>query len=58
MSASTSGSLFVFPGILGRSFNLPPEQIAYFYGMTLLVCGFVTILQSALLLRLAIIQGP
>jgi len=53
MSASTSGSLFVFPGILGRSFNLPPEQIAYLYGMTFLVCGFVT-----MLLRLPIIRGP
>jgi xanthine/uracil permease len=50
--------MFVFPGILGRSFNLPPEQIAYPYGMTFLVCGFVTILQSALLLRLPIVQGP
>jgi xanthine/uracil permease len=50
--------MFVFPGILGRSFNLPPEQIAYLYGMTFLVYGFVTILQSALLLRLPIIQGP
>ena len=50
--------MFVFPGILGRSFNLPPEQIDYLYGMTFLVCGFVTILQSALLLRLPIIQGP
>src|SRR5580704_13421283 len=50
--------MFVFPGILGRSFNLPPEQIAYLYGMTFLVCGFVTILQSTLLLRLPITQGP
>ena len=50
--------MFVFPGILGRSFNLPSEQIAYLYGMTFLVCGFVTILQSTLLLRLPIIQGP
>jgi xanthine/uracil permease len=50
--------MFVFPGILGRSFNLAPEQIAYLYGMTFLVCGLVTILQSTLLLRLPIIQGP
>lgn len=50
--------MFVFPGILGRSFNLAPEQIAYLYGMTFLVSGFVTILQSTLLLRLPIIQGP
>src|SRR6201996_7984929 len=50
--------MFVFPGILGRSFNLKPEQIAYLYGMTFLVSCVVTILQSALLLRLPIIQGP
>jgi xanthine/uracil permease len=50
--------MFVFPGILGHSFNLAPGQIAYLYGMTFVVCGFVTILQSALLLRLPIVQGP
>ena len=50
--------MFVFPGILGHAFHLAPEQIAYLYGMTFLVCGFVTILQSALLLRLPIVQGP
>jgi xanthine/uracil permease len=50
--------MFVFPGLLGRSFGLPPEQIAYLYGMTFAVCGFTTILQSILLLRLPIIQGP
>ncbi len=50
--------MFVFPGILGRSFNLTPSQIAYLYGMTFMVCGIVTILQSAFLLRLPIIQGP
>jgi len=50
--------MFVFPGLLGRSFNLPPERIAYLYGMTFAVCGVITILQSVLLLRLPIIQGP
>jgi xanthine/uracil permease len=50
--------MFVFPGILGRAFNLAPEQIAYLYGMTFLVCGIATILQSVLLLRLPIVQGP
>jgi xanthine/uracil permease len=50
--------MFVFPGILGHSFNLAPQQIAYLYGMTFVICGFVTILQSALLLRLPIVQGP
>ena len=50
--------MFVFPGILGRSFHLVPAQIAYLYGMTFAVCGVVTILQSTLLLRLPVIQGP
>ena len=34
------------------------EQIAYLYGMTFATCGFITILQSVLLLRLPIVQGP
>jgi xanthine/uracil permease len=50
--------MFVFPGLLGRSFSLPPEQIAYLYGMTFISCGIITILQSVLLLRLPIAQGP
>jgi xanthine/uracil permease len=50
--------MFVLPGLLGRSFNLPAEQIAYLYGMTFVICGLVTILQSVWLLRLPIIQGP
>jgi len=50
--------MFVFPGLLGRSFHLPAEQIAYLYGMTFAVCGVITILQSVFLLRLPIIQGP
>jgi len=50
--------MFVFPGLLGRSFQLPPEQIAYLYGMSFIVCGIITILQSVLLLRLPIAQGP
>ena len=50
--------MFVFPGLLGRSFHLPSEQIAYLYGMTFAVCGVITVLQSVLLLRLPIVQGP
>lgn len=50
--------MFVFPGLLGRSFNLAPEQIAYLYGMTFATCGLITILQSVWLLRLPIVQGP
>jgi xanthine/uracil permease len=50
--------MFVFPGLLGRSFNLGPEQVAYLYGMTFATCGLITILQSVWLLRLPIVQGP
>ncbi|MGY6125553.1 uracil-xanthine permease family protein [Paraburkholderia strydomiana] len=50
--------MFVFPGILGRAFHLADEQIAYLYGMTFIACGIITILQSVLLLRLPIVQGP
>ncbi|WP_244146035.1 uracil-xanthine permease family protein [Paraburkholderia caledonica] len=50
--------MFVFPGILGRAFHLADEQIAYLYGMTFVACGIITILQSVLLLRLPIVQGP
>jgi xanthine/uracil permease len=50
--------MFVFPGILGRAYGLPAEQIAYLYGVTFMVCGLITIFQSVLLLRLPIIQGP
>lgn len=50
--------MFVFPGILGRSFHLSPEQIAYLYGVTFATCGVITILQSVWLLRLPIVQGP
>jgi xanthine/uracil permease len=50
--------IFVFPGLLGRSFNLPPEKIAYLYGMTFVTSGLTTCLQSVGLLRMPIVQGP
>lgn len=50
--------MFVFPGIIGRSFHLAPQQIAYLYGMTFVVCGLVTILQSTTPVRLPVVQGP
>lgn len=49
--------MFVFPGLLGRSFNLTPDRIAYLYGMTFVVCGVITVLQSVWLLRLPVVQG-
>ena len=50
--------MFVFPGILGRAFGLPADRIAYVYGMTFVVCGITTVVQSLGLLRLPIAQGP
>ena len=51
--------MFVFPGILGRAFALAPDQIAYLYGMTFIVCGLTTMLQSVLPLRLPVTcRGP
>jgi xanthine/uracil permease len=50
--------MFVFPALLGYTFHLPSEQIAYVYGMTFAASGVCTILQSAFLLRLPVVQGP
>ena len=50
--------MFVFPGIFGRVFQLPVEQIAYLYGMTFLVSGLITLFQGIGFLRLPIVQGP
>lgn len=50
--------MFVFPGIFGRVFHMQPQEIAYLYGMTFIVCGIITILQSFWLLRLPVVQGP
>jgi xanthine/uracil permease len=50
--------MFVFPGLFGRAFNLPIDQIAYLYGMTFIVSGITTALQGVFLLRLPIMQGP
>ena len=50
--------MFVFPGLFGRAFQMPPEQIAYLYGMVFLVSGITTCFQSVGLLRLPIVQGP
>lgn len=50
--------MFVFPGIFGRAFHMPVEQIAYLYGMIFLVSGLITVFQGFGLLRLPIVQGP
>jgi xanthine/uracil permease len=50
--------MFVFPGIFGRAFQMPVDQIAYLYGMIFLVSGLITVFQGFGLLRLPIVQGP
>jgi xanthine/uracil permease len=50
--------MFVFPGIFGRAFQMPLDQIAYVFGMTFVVSGLITVFQSILFLRLPIVQGP
>ena len=50
--------MLVFPGILGRSFQLSPADTAYLYGAVFLTCGIITLFQSVVLLRLPIVQGP
>lgn len=50
--------MFVFPALIGMAFKLAPSDVAYIYGMTFIACGVSTILQSMLLLRLPIVQGP
>jgi xanthine/uracil permease len=50
--------MFVFPGLFGRVFQLPVDQIAYLYGMVFLVSGLITVFQGFGFLRLPIVQGP
>jgi xanthine/uracil permease len=50
--------LLIFPALLGVAFKLTPTDTAYLYGVTFMTSGLVVILQSVLLLRLPIIQGP
>lgn len=50
--------MFIFPALLGLAYHLPPADIGYLYGVTFVTSGLVTILQSIILLRLPIIQGP
>jgi len=50
--------LLIFPALIGTAFKLPHSDIAYLYGVTFMTSGLVVILQSVLLLRLPIVQGP
>jgi len=50
--------LLIFPALIGTAFKLSTTDTAYLYGVTFMTSGLVVILQSVLLLRLPIIQGP
>jgi xanthine/uracil permease len=50
--------LLIFPALIGTAFHLTTADTAYLYGVTFMTSGLVVILQSVLLLRLPIIQGP
>ncbi|HEX6452928.1 MAG TPA: solute carrier family 23 protein [Trebonia sp.] len=44
--------------MVGKSFGLPPHQVAYLYGITFITSGVVVILQAVGLLRLPVVQAP
>ncbi|TPG39605.1 hypothetical protein EAH79_12865 [Sphingomonas koreensis] len=50
--------VFVFPGIMGRSFDLPAETVAYLYGATFIGCGITTMLIAGLFGRMPLVAGP
>jgi len=50
--------IFVFPGLMGRSFNLPPDTVAYLYGVTFIGCGLTTLLMAAFFGRMPLVAGP
>jgi xanthine/uracil permease len=50
--------LLIFPALIRTTFHLSSHDTAYLYGITFMTSGLVVILQSVLLLRLPIIQGP
>jgi xanthine/uracil permease len=50
--------LLLFPALVGKSFGLPPHQVAYLYGITFITSGVVVVLQAVGLLRLPVVQAP
>jgi xanthine/uracil permease len=49
---------FVFPGIMGRSFDLPLDTVAYLYGVSFIGCGVTSILISTFFGRMPLVAGP
>jgi xanthine/uracil permease len=50
--------IFVFPGIMGKSFDLPLNTVAGLYGATFIGCGITTLLIAALFGRMPLVAGP
>lgn len=50
--------IFVFPGIMGKSFNLPIGTVADLYSATFIGCGLTTILIAGLFGRAPLVAGP
>jgi xanthine/uracil permease len=50
--------IFVFPGIMGKSFNLPVGTVADLYSATFIGCGLTTILMAGLFGRAPLVAGP
>jgi xanthine/uracil permease len=49
---------FVFPGLMGKSFDLPVDTVADLYGATFIGCGLTTLLIAALFGRMPLVAGP
>jgi xanthine/uracil permease len=49
---------FVFPGLMGKSFDLPLTTVADLYGATFIGCGVTTLLIAALFGRMPLVAGP
>jgi xanthine/uracil permease len=50
--------IWLFPGIIGSTLELSPEQTGWITQGCFLMTGVITVLQSGRLLRLPIVQGP
>ena len=50
--------IFVFPGIMGKSFDLPLSTVADLYGATFIGCGLTTLLMAGLFGLMPLVAGP
>jgi xanthine/uracil permease len=50
--------LFLFPGLLGAAYHFNAGGIARLYGAAFVVCGFGTVLQGMVGLKMPIVLGP